>query len=70
MNDDETGEALMQRPDDTAEALPVRLKEYHGQTVPVLKHYAPHGVTESLNGNQSMDKVWDGVLAALKGTKK
>ena len=29
----------MQRSDDTAEALVSRLKAYHAQTVPVLKHY-------------------------------
>ena len=33
------GEPLMQRSDDTAEALVSRLKAYHAQTVPVLKHY-------------------------------
>ena len=43
MRDDETGEALMQRPDDTAEALVKRLQGYHAETVPVLEHYRPKG---------------------------
>ena len=43
MKDDETGEALMQRPDDTAEALVKRMASYHGETVPVLEHYRPKG---------------------------
>ena len=30
----------MQRPDDTAEALVTRLEAYHGETVPILGHYA------------------------------
>jgi adenylate kinase len=42
--DDETGEPLMQRPDDTSEALVNRLKEYHTSTIPILDHYTPKGV--------------------------
>eukprot|EP00966_Prymnesium_polylepis_P026412 609358-Prymnesium_polylepis.2 len=33
MLDDETGEPLMQRADDTEEALTKRLESYHAQTV-------------------------------------
>eukprot|EP00933_Yihiella_yeosuensis_P030821 TRINITY_DN24396_c0_g1_i3.p1 TRINITY_DN24396_c0_g1~~TRINITY_DN24396_c0_g1_i3.p1 ORF type:complete len:550 (-),score=117.17 TRINITY_DN24396_c0_g1_i3:26-1636(-) len=39
MKDDETGEALTQRPDDNKDALPKRLAAYHSETVPVLAHY-------------------------------
>merc|ERR1712061_564985 len=39
MRDDETGEALMQRPDDTKQALPKRLQSYHDETEPILAHY-------------------------------
>lgn len=65
MKDDETGEALMQRPDDTASALVKRLAGYHGETVPILKHYDPHGVVKGVNANQNMDGVWGEVLASL-----
>ena len=41
MKDDETGEDLYQRGDDTKEALAKRLEGYHGQTVPILDHYKP-----------------------------
>merc|ERR1712232_280444 len=41
MKDDQTGEALMQRPDDTSAALVQRLTSYHAETVPVLQHYKP-----------------------------
>jgi adenylate kinase len=44
MLDDETGGALMQRADDTEEALTKRLQGYHSQTVPILAHYEPMGV--------------------------
>lgn len=71
MKDDETGEALMQRPDDTAAALVKRLQGYHGETVPILDHYKPNGVVAEVNANQGMDGVWSEVLGALKrGGKK
>ena len=66
MKDDETGEPLMQRPDDTSSALVKRLQGYHGETVPILKHYAPLGVVRQVNANQSMEGVWGEVLASLK----
>lgn len=65
MLDDETGEPLMQRPDDTATALVKRLAGYHGETVPILKHYEPKGVVKTVNANQKMDGVWTEVLASL-----
>lgn len=65
MKDDETGEALMQRKDDTAPALVKRLQSYHGETVPILSHYRPGGVVRSVNANQGMDGVWAETLASL-----
>ena len=40
MLDDETGEPLMQRADDTEAALTKRLEGYHSQTVPILAQCA------------------------------
>jgi adenylate kinase len=65
MKDDVTGEPLMQRPDDTASALVKRLKGYHNETVPILKHYMPHGVVRTVNANQDVDSVWKEVMNAL-----
>lgn len=65
MKDDETGEPLMQRPDDTASALKKRLQSYHGETVPILDHYRPGGVVRQVNANQGMSGVWDEILASL-----
>lgn len=65
MTDDETGEPLMQRPDDTAQALKKRLASYHGETVPILDHYRPHGVVKEANANQGMEGVWNEVLGSL-----
>lgn len=66
MTDDETGEPLMQRKDDTSTALVKRLQSYHGETVPILNHYEPHGVVRTVNANQKMDGVWGEILSALK----
>ncbi len=66
MKDDQTGELLMQRKDDTADALIKRLKGYHGETVPILDHYRPDGIVRAVNANQKMDQVWTEILAALQ----
>jgi len=51
--------------DDTASALVKRLQDYHGETVPILKHYEPHGVVKTVNANHKIDGVWGEVLASL-----
>jgi adenylate kinase len=66
MKDDATGQPLMQRADDTAEALKKRLQGYHSQTVPILDHYAPKGVVKRVNANQPVNTVWGEVQASLK----
>merc|ERR1719329_346589 len=67
MKDDETGEALMQRPDDTKDALPKRLEAYHNDTEPILGHYASSAAcaVSRVNANQSMSAVWSEVASAL-----
>jgi len=65
MLDDETGEALYRRPDDTPKALVNRLKQYRGETVPILDHYKPRNITTSVNANQQIDKVWAEVASGL-----
>jgi len=61
MLDNETGEPLMQRADDTEEALKSRLEGYHKQTVPILAHYEPCGVVSKVNANCAMEEVWASV---------
>jgi len=65
MLDDETGEPLMQRADDTEEALTKRLQGYHEQTVPILAHYAPADVVSRVNANVAPDAVWDSIAKVL-----
>lgn len=69
MADDQTGESLMQRPDDTASALVKRLQGYHSETVPILTHYSSYGITKEVNANQNMDGVWGEVLKSLTRKK-
>jgi len=66
MKDDETGEPLYQRSDDTAEALKKRLDGYYGTTVPILDHYRPRGVVKTIDGGRQINEVTDQVLASLK----
>ena len=65
MLDDETGEPLMQRADDTEEALAKRLEGYHAQTVPILAHYEPTGVVNRIDANTDPKKVWELVEAVV-----
>ena len=65
MLDDETGEPLMQRPDDTAEALPKRLEAFHKETTAVLNHYEPLNIVQKVDANRGMDVIKGDVLALL-----
>jgi adenylate kinase len=55
MKDDQTGEPLMQRSDDNAQALKTRLKAYHDETEPLLKFYSDNVV--NVNANRPFDEV-------------
>ena len=65
MLDDETSEPLMQRADDTEEALKTRLSAYHEQTVPILAHYEPTGVVSKVDANVAPETVWSGIEKVL-----
>merc|ERR1711871_1051173 len=71
MFDDVTGEPLMQRPDDTAESLVARLAQYHAEPQPILKHYKPKlgAACAVIDGDQSQEKVWQDICAALPKCK-
>ena len=70
MLDDETGEPLYQRPDDTKEALGNRLATYDLETFPILARYAPFGIVAKVNGNQPFANVWSEVHTALTTNPK
>lgn len=66
MKDDVTGEQLIQRKDDTKEALTKRLGEYHKMTIPILERYEPCGVVKRIDANQSSKVVWSSIESELQ----
>ncbi|MGI0115937.1 adenylate kinase [Zooshikella sp. RANM57] len=69
--DDETGEVLIQRDDDTEETVCKRLEVYHSQTAPLVNFYkdaeASHGTPNyvRVDGKGSVDAIRSAVLEAL-----
>jgi adenylate kinase len=68
MKDDVTGEPLVQRSDDNAEALKKRLVTYHKQTVPVVDYYKKKGLWSQVDAAQDPKLVWSSLLAIFSKT--
>ena len=68
MKDDDTGEPLMQRKDDTPEALTKRLTAYHAQTEPILSQMSKTDSSSlhDIDGTQSIEKIWHDLEACLR----
>ncbi|GAP88952.1 putative adenylate kinase 1 [Rosellinia necatrix] len=62
MKDDLTGEPLIQRSDDNADALKKRLATYHVQTAPVVGYYKDTGIWKSIDASQEPGQVWNSLL--------
>ncbi len=69
MTDDITGEPLIQRSDDNAEALKKRLATYHKQTTPVVDYYRKTGIWQAIDAAQKPGQVWKSLLAIFDGDK-
>ncbi|KAF5027204.1 hypothetical protein F66182_692 [Fusarium sp. NRRL 66182] len=65
MKDDITGEPLIQRSDDNAEALKKRLVTYHKQTAPVVGYYKKNGIWSGIDASQEPGQVWSNMLKLL-----
>lgn len=59
---DECGGELFVREDDYFKAIKERLKIYHQQTLPVLKHYKKQGILFDIDGEQSIEAVHNDIL--------
>lgn len=70
MKDDITGEPLMKRSDDNAEALKKRLEAYHQQTRPLASYYALRGLHYKINANQSASRVFENIDDIFKGQRQ
>lgn len=67
MQDDVTGEPLIQRSDDNAQVLKRRLETYHQQTTPVVEYYRRKGIWRQVDAAQTPAVVW-GVLQGIFAT--
>ncbi|ANZ74698.1 BA75_00268T0 [Komagataella pastoris] len=66
MIDDLTGEPLVQRSDDNADALKKRLVTYHQQTEPIVEYYRKRGIWAGIDAAQSPKQVWGDILKCLR----
>lgn len=65
MKDDVTGEPLIQRSDDNAEALKKRLVTYHQQTAPVVSYYRKTGIWSGIDASKEPGAVWKSILGVF-----
>ncbi|GER45557.1 adenylate kinase family protein [Striga asiatica] len=56
--DDVTGEALIQRKDDTREVFKSRLEKFHQQTKPVIDYYERRGIVEHIPAEKRPEGLW------------
>ena len=57
--DDETGEDLIQRPDDKEEAIVNRLEVYTAQTEPLIEYYRGKGLLKDIDASVKPSEVFE-----------
>lgn len=62
---DVCGTPLIQRNDDTEETAKNRLEVYDNQTAPLLDFYKERNLLRTVDGNQSLEKVFEDIKAVL-----
>lgn len=63
---DKCGGELVQRADESEDAVKVRIDTYDKQTHPLIDYYANKGALKNINGDQSMDQVFEQIEAVLE----
>lgn len=63
---DKCGGELYQRPDESEEAVKVRLDTYTKQTAPLIDYYTMKGEITNINGDQSMENVFSEIKRSLE----
>mgnify|MGYP005773268431 FL=1 len=63
------GGELYQRQDDTEETVSKRIQVYLDETKPLADYYANEGIISNINGQQSIDKVFEDIVDALGSEK-
>ncbi|HEX8973954.1 MAG TPA: nucleoside monophosphate kinase [Patescibacteria group bacterium] len=59
------GGPIMQRVDDTPEGIAKRLKTFYEVTIPVIEQYRKRGLLIEVDGNQSVEKVFEDIVSRL-----
>jgi adenylate kinase len=62
---DKDGSSLVQRPDDTAEVVVTRLKNYNEQTAPLVDYYRRKNAVYDIDANGDAEKVRDVIFNKL-----
>ena len=57
---------IIQRLDDTDEGIKKRLQVFNEETLPVIEHYRKKGNLVEINGDQSIEKVFEEVIGKLE----
>jgi adenylate kinase len=64
---DVCGGEVVQRPDDTPEAIERRLSLYNEQTSPLLDYYRQRGMLHTVDGDREMDEVSNDLIELISG---
>ena len=64
---DKCGGKLIQRSDDTPEALQKRLSIYHADTAPLLADYERDGIVHRIDARGTIDEVFNRMVKAIEG---
>ncbi|HEX5063707.1 MAG TPA: adenylate kinase [Kofleriaceae bacterium] len=59
------GLEVVQRKDDTVEAVTTRLAKYHAETAPIIPYYAEMGILKRVDGVGEQDTVTERIKAVL-----
>lgn len=62
---DSCGAGLIARADDNADAVRKRLEAFHRQTMPVVEHYRAQGVLREIDGEATVDEVFEQIGRSL-----
>lgn len=60
---------LYQRADDNEETVSKRIQVYLDETKPLVDYYTKQGIIANINGQQSIDKVFEDIVIALGSDK-
>jgi adenylate kinase len=63
---DKCGAPVVQRDDETDDAIAKRLATYEEKTAPLIGYYANEGLVVTVNGNTDPEKVFDELMQSLK----